>query len=377
MPKITAVEAFPLVLAASDQASARSYTTKPPWPSIYGSHREALVVRVSADDGTVGWGEALAPVAPEVPAKIVELLLQPAMLGADPTRVRPLVGSLRALMRERGHLGGHQGDAIAAVDIALWDLAARIAGVGVTQMLGGAYRDTVPTYVSGLPGKSDAERVAQARDWVEQDVRRIKIGIGHGVRADLATVEALRDVHPDLQVGVDVHGVYDVADAVKLGRGLDRIGAWFLEAPVGFENIEGHAEVARRIDTPIAIGESLRHRLEFGPWLQAGAAGILQPDVGRTGITELVDLAAMADLWFTPLAPHHSAGLGIAMAASIQVSAAVQNLLAYEFHPTLFEPVNHILDTPIEPGPTGFAVRNGPGLGITVDEDAVRAACVA
>lgn len=375
MPTITDVDVFPLALRAPD-APPRRYGTRPPWLSLYGSCREALVVRITADDGTVGWGEALAPVAPEVAAAAIELLLTPALIGADPTRVRPLVASLRALMRERGHLGGHQGDAVAAVDIALWDLAGRIAGVPVHQLLGGAYRDTVPTYVSGLPGKNDADRTAQARDWVAQGVRHVKVGLGYGIRADLATVAALREVHDDLEVAVDVHGVYDVADAIRLGRGLDRLDCWFFEAPVGFEDVAGHAEIARRIDTPVAVGESLRHRQEFRPWIEARAATILQPDVGRTGITELVDLAAVADTWFFRLAPHHSTGLGLAVAAGIHACAATGHLLAYEFHPTLFGPVNSILSAPIAPGPTGFVVPAGPGLGVAVDEDAVRAAVI-
>ncbi|TWD79311.1 galactonate dehydratase [Kribbella amoyensis] len=375
MPTITEVETFPLVLAGPD-APARTYSTKPPWPSIYGSNREALLVKLTADDGSIGWGEALVPVSPEVPAKIIDLLLKPALLGADPTRVRPLVAALRALMRERGHLGGHQGDAVAAIDVALWDLAGRIAGVPVHQLLGGAQRDVVPTYVSGLPGKKDSERVAQAEDWVARGVRQVKVGLGHGVREDLRAVEALRGVHDDLLVAVDIHGVYDVAQAVRLGRGLDSLGGWFLEAPIGFEDVAGHAEVARRIDTPVAIGESLRHRQEFRPWLEAGAASILQPDVGRTGITEAVDLAAITETWFVPLAPHHSTGLGVVLAASVHASAAMANLLAYEFHPTLFGKVNEILATPLPSGEHGFAVPDGPGLGIEVDEDAVRAASV-
>ncbi|MEV0289949.1 mandelate racemase/muconate lactonizing enzyme family protein [Kribbella sp. NPDC050820] len=369
MPTITDVEVFPLALT-----QPRTYRTKPPWPSIYGSAREALLVRLTADDGSVGWGEALAPVAPEVPAKVIELLLKPALLGADPTRVRPLVASLRALMRERGHLGGHQGDAVAAIDVALWDLAGRIAGVPVHQLLGGAQRDVVPTYVSGLQGNKDSERIAHAKDWVDQGVRRVKIGLGYGVREDLATVEALRAVHDDLQIAVDVHGVYDVAQAIRLGRGLDGLGAWFFEAPVGFEDVRGHAELTRRIDTPVAVGESLRHRQEFRPWLEERAAAILQPDVGRTGITETVDLAAVAETWFVPLAPHHSSGLGVVMAASIHASAAIGNLVAYEFHPTLFDPVNVVLTTALERGHLGFAVPTGPGLGVEVDEDAVHAA---
>lgn len=121
------------------------YAVRPPWRSLYSPRFETLLVRLTTADGTAGWGEALAPVAPEVPAKIVDRLLAPRLRGADPRPVRPLVAELRGLMRDRGHLGGHQADALAAVDIALWDLAGRLAGRPVHALLGGAFRELVPT----------------------------------------------------------------------------------------------------------------------------------------------------------------------------------------------------------------------------------------
>jgi len=370
MTKIVAVDVYPLALPPSDGAP-RVYGTKPPWPSVYGNHRETLVVRLTADDGTEGWGEALAPVAPEVPGEIVRRLLAPVLLGADPRRVRPLRQQLGELMRERGHLGGHQADAIAAVDIALWDLAGKLADRPVVDLLGGAFHDTVPTYVSGLPGRTDADRVAQARDWVARGVRQVKLGLGHGVDADLATVSALREVHPDLRVGVDVHGVYGLADAIRLGRGLAERGAWFLEMPLAFEDVAGHADLAARIDLPVALGESLRHRWEFQPFVEARAASLLQPDVGRTGITEGIAIAQYAETHHLGVAPHHSAGLGLALAAGLHVSAACGNLVAFEWHPTLFDKVNEILTVPIEPTPTAIPLPTGPGLGVCVDAEAV------
>lgn len=370
MTKIVAVDVFPLAIPGPDGAP-RAYATRPPWPSIYGNHRETLVVRLTADDGTTGWGEALAPVVPEVPAEIVRRLLAPVLIGADPRRVRPLRHRLGELMRERGHLGGHQADAIAAVDIALWDLAGKLAGVPVVDLLGGAFRDEVPTYVSGLPGRADADRIAQARDWVGRGVRQVKVGLGYGVDTDLATVSSLREVHPDLRIAVDVHGVYGLADAVRLGRGLAERDAWFLEMPLAFEDVAGHADLAARVDLPVALGESLRHRWEFQPFVAARAVGLLQPDIGRTGITEGLAIAQYAETHHLGVAPHHSAGLGLALAAGLHVAAACANLVAFEWHPTLFDPVNRILTAPIEPTPTAIALPAGPGLGVSVDADAV------
>lgn len=370
MPKITDVDAFPLCLPAPD-GRERGYRTNPPWPSVYATRREALLVRIVADDGTIGWGEALAPVAPEVPAAIVRRLFTPVLIGADPLAVRPLVDRLRDLMRERGHLGGHQADALAAVDIALWDLAGKSSGLPVAQLLGGAYRDTIPTYISGLPSRKDSERVAMARDWVGQGVRRIKLGLGYGVREDIATVEALRALHDDLTIAVDVHGVYDVAQAARLGRAMSELGGWFLEAPLGFEDVAGHADLAGRINLPVALGEHLRHRFEFRPFVQARAVGIVQPDIGRCGITEGLAIAGYAEAHHLRVAPHHSAGLGVALAAGLHVAAAAGNLLAFEYHAPSFGPVNSILSTPLEPSPTAIRLPNGPGLGVDVDPDAV------
>ena len=370
MTIIERVDVFPLSLPRPD-GGERVYRTRPPWLSIYGSRRESLVIRIVADDGTVGWGEALAPVAPEVPARIIEQLFRPVLVGADPLPVRPTIDRLRDLMRERGHLGGHQGDALAAVDIALWDLAGKLIGQPVAQLLGGAYRDVVPTYVSGLPGKDDAERVAQAREWVARGTTRIKVGLGYGVKADIATVEALRAVDDDLRVAVDVHGVYDVGDALRLGRALDALDAWFFEIPVAFEDVAGHAALAAKLDLPIALGENLRHRYEFRPFVEARAIGLLQPDIGRTGITEGLAIAQYAESHHLGVAPHHSAGLGIAVAAGLHVSAAAGNLVALEYHPTLFAEANRILATPLEPTATGMALPSGPGLGVDVDAEAV------
>ncbi|GAA2803249.1 hypothetical protein GCM10020219_088390 [Nonomuraea dietziae] len=158
--KLVPPEAY---LGAHPGEAEGGYFLRPPWRSLYSSRFETVLTRITCSDGSYGWGEGLAPVAPEVLKEIIDRLLAPALLGQDPRRVRPLWTRLGGLMRERGHLVGHQADAMAAVDIALWDLAGKLHGAPVHALLGGAFRDEVPTYVSGTaaPHRRRARRAGR------------------------------------------------------------------------------------------------------------------------------------------------------------------------------------------------------------------------
>lgn len=347
------------------------YFLREPWRSIYSDRFETLLVRVTAEDGTVGWGEGLAPVAPEVPAAIVNLILAPVLRGMRATRPRPAWSTLRDLMRERGHLVGHQADALAAVDIALWDLAGKLAGCSVADLLGGAFRTDVPAYVSGLPKPTDDEKAKLAQEWAKKGARTVKLHLGCGIDADLATVDAVQAAAPSLRIAVDAHWVYPLHDALRLAEALAERDAWFLEAPMAPEDVAGHADLAARSRLPIAAGEALRNRYEFNQWLDAGALHIAQPDIGRTGITEGLIIAEIAAARGVPVAPHHSTGMGVALAAGLHVAAAAEHLASFEYQPTSTEVGSRILREPLSCRPDGFRLPSGPGLGIDVDEDAV------
>lgn len=352
------------------------YRVRAPWRSLYSGRFETMLTRIRTDDGAVGWGEALAPVAPEVPAEIVNRMLGPWLVGQDPRAVRPLWRGMRDLMRERGHLVGHQADAMAAIDIALWDLLGRITGLPVWQLLGGTDRTAIPAYVSGVPEPTDAERARRAADWQARGARMIKLALGKGVDADLATFDAVAAAAPDCRIAVDAHWAYPIGEAIELGQALDDRGALFLEAPLAPEDVGGHAELARRVRLPIAIGEAMRNRFEFAQWFEQRAIGLAQPDVARTGITEAMAISELASAQHVPVAFHHSVGLGIAYAAGIHASAATgaQECPYLEFQPDTVPMANRILHTPLDAGPTGFAVPDQSGLGIEVDETAIEAA---
>ncbi|MGW5351823.1 mandelate racemase/muconate lactonizing enzyme family protein [Streptomyces sp. NPDC004031] len=349
------------------------YFVRPPWRSLYSARMETLLVRVVTDDGAEGWGEALAPVGPEVVAAIVDRMLGPWLLGRDPRAVRPLWDGMRDLMRERGHLVGHQADALAALDTALWDLAGRIAGLPVAQLLGGAYRTHIPVYVSGLPEPTDEGRARLAAEWAAKGATMVKLAAGKGVAADLATYDAVAAAAPGVRIALDAHWAYGLAEALELGRELDRRRALFFEAPLAPEDTEGHRDLASRITTPVAAGEAMRNRYEFRDWLARRALGLAQPDVARTGVTEAMTIAALADAHHVPVACHHSVGLGVAMAAGLHVSAAVRDSPFFEFQPTTVPVAQRVLRTPLAAGPDGFTLPEGPGLGIEIDRDTVEA----
>lgn len=356
-----------------DSASPEAYFLRPPYRALYSAYFETAFVKIRTDDGVIGWGEALAPVAPETVRVIVEQLLAPALMGRDPLDGNVLWNVMYDLMRERGYYGGFMLDAISACDTALWDLRGKILSQPVYQLLGGAYRDSVPCYVSGLPKPTAAERVELALSFVDEGFDAFKLAAGHGVRADTQSVRALREALGDeATLLLDAHWVYHLDDAVRLGKNLEELDAGFFEAPINPEDIESHAQLASAIAIPVAIGETERSRYQFRPWLMQKAADILQPDVGRAGISEVFKIASMAETFNVRMAPHLSVGLGICIAATLHVAAAIPNLYLLEYQPPVFEVANMLLTEALNCAEGRYELPRGAGLGVELDEKRLR-----
>jgi len=338
--------------------------------TIYPTQVETLLVRLEAADGTVGWGEALVPVGVGAVKTLVDELLAPAVLGRDATELAALQARLVATMRERGHVYGHQADAVTAVDIAVHDLVGRHHGLPIAALLGGAVRWELPTYCTGLSGAADnAER---ASDLWDEGWQRFKIHSVQGWRADVAAVERVRSALPEAEVALDVHGTYRVPEAVRAGRVLDTLDAWFLESALAPEDVHGHAAIAAAITTPVAAGEAMRHRSEVMTVIREKALDVLQPDIGRTGVSEGRAITMLADVAGMPVLPHHSAALGIALVAGLHVAAAAPTLEAFEFPVRAVELSSVVLTEPLSWKPGIMECPRGPGLGVEVNEEAVR-----
>lgn len=344
--------------------------------TLYSDVVETLLVRIESIDGAVGWGETLAPVGARAVGAIIDDVLAPLLVGQDAARVRALQVFMQETMRERGHLGGLYADAIAGIDIALWDLVGNHRGLRVADLLGGAFRETIPTYVSSIAGGDDDERAATIRDLRDRGARRFKLHLGHGVAADLASYDALSAAAPGAAFAVDVHGVYSLPSAIALGLGLADRNAWFLESPMPPDALDDFAALSSRVPLPIAAGEAFRNRYEVAAWLRRDALTVYQPDVGRTGITEAAHIGVMAGAALRELTPHHSIALAPALAAGMHIAATTHLMPAFEYQIAAVRNANAIIVTPLEVSEREMHLPVGPGLGIQIREELIREAAL-
>ncbi|MBA2667452.1 MAG: mandelate racemase/muconate lactonizing enzyme family protein [Trueperaceae bacterium] len=351
----------------------------------YAQGIDTCLVRIETDTGIVGWGEAKAPVAPRVAQTIIHDLLRDQVIGADPRDIEPIWETLYASMRLRGHESGFLLEAISGIDIALWDVAGKHLGEPIHRLLGGAYRDRVSVYASGVPGtraapgEADHSRMLHAASRaVERGFGALKMAIGLGAEADIASVRAVRDhLGRDVEVYADAAGNYDVATAIRVGRELEALGVGFFEAPLPHEHIGGYAEVAHALAIPIA-NDVLTNRYQVLRYLRVGGLDIVQPDVCRAGgLTELRRIAILADAFGVACTPHVSIGSAIHFVASFHAAAALPNLVRHEYWMGE-NPLGDALLTQPALGLHDGCVRvpQGPGLGIEVDEARVRALAV-
>lgn len=386
--KVVSVEAIPLRVPPPGEAywGARTWGSEAPagYPVAarrryaYSATIDTVLVRLETADGVVGWGECKAPVAAEVTAALVAELLVPIALGSRLDEIAVTWERMYAGMRVRGHDSGFWLEAIAGVDIALWDAWGRTLGQPLPALLGGAFRTEVPVYASGLPAAVGAAGAgtaasddlrARAIALRERGFTAVKMAIGVNPADDLASVRIATEIFDT--VYADAAGQYDVRQALRVGRGLTELGVAFFEMPVPPENVDDYRQLANRLDIPLALDSlATRHRaLDF---LRAGALHVLQPDVCRAGgITETMRIAALADAFGAMATPHVSIGSAVHFAASLGCAAAMPNVDSME-HWIGDNPLAAIAPDLDQPVAGRRRVSTGPGLGITVDEPTVR-----
>lgn len=341
---------------------------------------QTVLVRITSDDGVVGYGEAHAPLAPEVAKAIVDNLLGPVIMGGDPRSVDMLWEKMYSSMRIRGHRTGFMMEAMSGIDIALWDLFGKAVGLPVYQLLGGGYRDRVNAYASGVRGATPEEQAANALGYIDEGFTAMKMGTGgRGLEAGAAFVRAVREAIGDrAHLMVDAQGGYDLHTALRFGRMLEECDVYWVEDPLPPEDISGHRRLAAALDTAVATGEALCSRWGFREWITTGAVDIILPDICRAGgISECRKIANLADTYNIPWAGHVSMGTFIHIAATLHLAAATPNMLVCEC-PTSFRrnPLgNVLLKEPIVLDGGQLVVPQKPGLGIEFDQAAL-AECI-
>lgn len=339
----------------------------------------ATLVDVRTDDGVSGIGECIVRKAPQVTKAVVDQLLAPVILGRDPHDVEGLWDAMFAQLRGWGHYRGFVFEAMSGIDTALWDILAKIAGLPLYKALGGAGRDRVPCYASSVYFADIPVMVAEAEGQIAAGHTAIKVKIGRGAalggrRTDVASVRAIREaIGPDVDIMLDVNSAYDAATAISVGRQLEDSDITWLEEPVPPDDLDGYRKVRRGQPIPVAAGESEFGVFGFRELIGRGAIDVVQPDVARVGgPTGARRVGALVHAHNLRYAPHTGFSAGVAHLASLHVAAAVPNLLTYEYFYAP-NPLRDIFTQPFPQPVAGWiALPPGPGLGLELDERAVR-----
>jgi L-alanine-DL-glutamate epimerase-like enolase superfamily enzyme len=336
------------------------------------------LVEITSDTGLVGYGECLARYSPRIWAAIVDDLLAPLVLGADPFDTERLWMSMfRDLRSFSGHSRGMLVEGIAGIDIALWDLKARALGVPLHALIGGAARTRLAAYASSVMQREPARMVADAAALVAQGFRAIKVKVGIGASADAACLAAIRrEVGDGVELMIDANGAYQVPEAIDLARRIEDLRIAWLEEPVVADDLEGYERIRAATSIPLAAGEAEFTRYGARDLLARGVIDVLQPDVARSGgISETLKMIALAGAHHVRYAPHVGFSAAVCVAASLHLAAAATNFWTYECIYTV-NPLRERLAVAPVGGPAQLVdghipVPQGPGLGIALDPEII------
>ena len=352
-------------LGPGERVSERGYVVRSGNRTIYPTSDRSVLIRITADDGTIGWGETYGLIAPEAVSAIVDDVLGPLIVGRDPRDVVVINDDLYDLMRVRGASGGFWGDALAGIDIALWDLFGRCVGQPVVKLLGGQRLERIPAYVSGLPRATLAERVDLAREFVARGHSAIKYAAVVSSEGIVEEMRALREaLGPAVRLMVDLHWKFNAQEALQLIDRLARYDPYFVEAPCAPEDREGQAHVGAAVRVPLALGEEWPNVHEARPRFESRAMAFVQPEMAHTGISQFMQIGRMAHAFHMQVIPHASIGIGIYQAASLHAAAALPNVLMHEYQHSVFDRNLAYVNSTMRCERGAFSVPEGPGLGI-------------
>lgn len=370
MSRIAAVEAFPLAY---------------PEPNDRDSTRHLTLVRVTADDGQMGWGEAVTmwPEASRAVVTLVEGALGQLLVGRDPRDVLGAWHAMRAQSWWYGD-GGIATFALSALDIALWDLKGKLLGLPVYELLGGKLRERLRVCISTHPNRASLDEMArELGDYAAQGVTAVKFGfgkrgdarLGYDLGRDRDFVAAVREaVGPTVDVIVDLGANVrkEAREAIALARAFEPYNLRWLEDPLHKWDWQGYAELRSAVATPLCTGEELWTLEQYRQLIAAGFADIIIVDAGRaegiTGYWRVQELAAVNRRAINA----HTWSSAIVLAASVHLSAAASNCVMLELK-QYRNPMQHeLVREPLDNVDGWLTVPDRPGLGVEVDEAVVR-----
>ena len=359
----------------------------------YYTKRTAHLVEVETDEGITGWGECFGAGNIALANKgIVQQVIQPMVLGMDPLDRDVIWHKVYNLMRDHGQKGMPL-QSLSGVDIALWDIAGKVAGLPLYKMIGGAHRDKIDVYGYGMMLRIESVDSLVARFTDEaaaikgMGFKATKMKVGLGPRDDVRLIEAVRrGVGDDYRFMIDANHAYTTHDAFYMGRAMEEFDPYWFEEPVAPEDLDGYRELRQGLRVNISGGEAEFNRWGWRALLESRGLDIAQPEVcALGGISEYLRVLALCHAHFTPVV-NHVWGSAIAVATNMHLLAAMPPLPGglFPWEPMLEFDTTHNLfrdDLLINPLDIQGQVANnngtvdipsGPGLGVNPDRDFIR-----
>ena len=356
-----------------------------PEPNDVNATRYLCLVKITTDDGIVGWGECITqfPEANPAVAAIIEGMAE-VIIGRDPMHIEAIWHSMKDRAWWYGYGGGIASYAIAAIDIALWDIKGKALGVSVLELLGGPVHDRLPAIASSHAHYESIPAMAEeAQEWLSTGLQGMKVGFGKRGDArlgyehdrDVEYVRSMRDaIGPDKMLMIDcgIAVVWDVSTAIRRVQAFDDYDLTWIEEPLGAWDPEGYANLRAKTTTLIAYGEKEWTLEGFERVLATGTCDVMGVDPGRgegiTGFKKVTDRVQA----YRRQANAHAWSSAIVSAASLAVSFSAPACKLFEFKP-LRNPMQHeLVPEPIEHVDGWVYPPLGrPGLGIDVQEDVV------
>ncbi|GAB4335850.1 MAG: mandelate racemase/muconate lactonizing enzyme family protein [Candidatus Abyssubacteria bacterium] len=339
----------------------------------------SIFVRVFTDEGVVGIGEC-SPMNPHMLAHFVETVLTPIIVNEDPLETDRLWHKMFFSTYKLG-VQGVQPEAIAGVDIALWDIKGKVTGLPIHTLLGGAYRDKVLMYASigGGGFLSVSDMVGYAEGFLSQGFKALKIRMDLGganpAAQDLEPVKdyemfkAVKELAgDDIPVSFDANNGYSVSTAIAQGRRFEELGIYHYEEPVAQYDYRGLAQVARALDVPVSAGEHEYTRWQFRDLIEQAEVDIIQPDVVKCGgISEMQKIAVLGSVYNRHFVPHQTQPT-IGTAATLHVCAAIPNATRPQEYTGQNPYLNELFKEPLIFEDGYLHVPKRPGLGLELDE---------
>ncbi len=334
--------------------------------------RDAVLVKVSTDEGVTGWGEAHHGRAHTAVAKLIETTLKQLIVGMQAEEVVTVWEKMYRFQLASHGMGAGACLAMSGIDMALWDIRGKALGLPLYKLLGGT-RKAIPAYAGGVSlGYQDpGALVEEAEKSLKEGYKALKLRVGDSVPKDVGRLRAVRKAFRDAEILVDANIGYCVQDVRRVMPVLDELGVGWLEEPFPAHDHRSYREARSCGRTPLAAGENHYTRFEFNRVIEDGAITILQPDLSKSGgITEALRIAALASAWKLPVHPHSSM-TGLNHAATIHFLAAIDNGGYFEGDVSRSNKFrDELVDNP------GRIDRDGnvwpldkPGIGVEVNEE--------